>query len=130
MVIDDVAARRGPRVHRTPVGEANVVETILASGAVIGGEGSNGGVIFPAVQCCRDSYAGMALWLDRLAASGASVSTLVETLPRYWRRSATVAFEHGRLGPLMQKLAARWPQGKTDRRDGLKLGFEDGWIHV
>jgi len=130
MVIDDVAARHGSRVHRTPVGEANVVETILASGAVIGGEGSNGGVIFPAVQCCRDSYAGMALWLDRLAASGASVSELAGALPRYWRRSATVPFEHGRLGTLMQRLASRWPGATADRRDGLKLGLEDGWIHV
>jgi phosphomannomutase len=42
-------------VFRTPVGEANVVETIEAVKAVIGGEGSNGGIIFPVVQLCRDS---------------------------------------------------------------------------
>jgi hypothetical protein len=28
--------------------------------AVIGGEGSNGGIIFPALHYCRDSYTGMA----------------------------------------------------------------------
>ena len=128
--IDDIAAAHGCRVYRTPVGEANVVETMLATGAVIGGEGSNGGIIYPAVQSCRDSYAGMALWLDRLAATGASVSALVEGLPRYHRRSATVGFEHGRLGPLMQKLAGRWPEAQLDRRDGLKVGFADGWIHA
>src|ERR1043166_5178978 len=95
-----------------------------------GGEGSNGDIIYPAVQSCRDSYAGMALWLDRLAATGASVSALVEGLPRYHRRAATVGFEHGGGAPLMQKLAGRWPEAQLDRRDGLKVGFTDGWIHA
>jgi phosphomannomutase len=130
MVIEDIAAAHGSRVYRTPVGEANVVETMLATGAVIGGEGSNGGIIYPAVQCCRDSYIGMALWLDRMAALGVDVATLVAGLPRYSRRSATFPFEHGRLGALMQRLVAKWPETTVDRRDGLKLGFPDGWIHV
>src|SRR6185312_12682863 len=38
-VIDDVAHQHGRRVYRTPVGEANVVETMQAVNAVIGGEG-------------------------------------------------------------------------------------------
>jgi phosphomannomutase len=130
MVIDDIAASYGAEVYRTPVGEANVVECMLASHAVIGGEGGNGGVIFPAVQYCRDSYAGMALWLDRLASSNKTVSDLAAGLPRYYRRSTTVALEHGWLGTLMQRLAAQWPEGELDRRDGLKLLFKDGWLHA
>ena len=69
-VIDDITAARGRRVFRTPVGEANVVETMQAVNAVIGGEGSNGGIIFPPVQLCRDSYTGMAFLLDRMAQTG------------------------------------------------------------
>jgi phosphomannomutase len=130
MVIDDVAAAHGVPVHRTPVGEANVVEGMLACNAVIGGEGGNGGVIFPAVQHCRDSYAGMALWLDRLATSGQTVSRLDSALPRYYRHAATVALEHGWLGTLMQRLAAQWPEAELDRRDGLKLLLDGGWIHA
>jgi phosphomannomutase len=130
MVIDDVAARYGAMVSRTPVGEANVVEGMLACDAVIGGEGGNGGVIFPAVQHCRDSYAGMALWLDRLAGTSATASQLAGALPRYYRRSATVALEHGCLGMLMQRLAAEWPDARIDRRDGFKLIFKDSWLHA
>jgi phosphomannomutase len=130
MVIDDIAAAHGATVHRTPVGEANVVEGMLAHGAVIGGEGGNGGVIFPAVQYCRDSYAGMALWLDRLASKPAGVSEIAAALPRYYRRSATVALEHGWLGTLMQRLSAQWPAAQLDRRDGLKLILNEGWIHA
>src|SRR5207237_3559505 len=38
-MIDDVAARTASSVLRTPVGEANVVETMLRQNAIIGGEG-------------------------------------------------------------------------------------------
>jgi phosphomannomutase len=130
MVIDDVAKTYGSTVYRTPVGEANVVEAMLACQAVIGGEGGNGGVIFPAVQHCRDSYAGMALWLERLAGKNESVSQLAGALPRYYRRSATVTLEHGWLGTLMQRLAAEWPEARLDRRDGLKLMLDEAWIHA
>jgi phosphomannomutase len=46
-MIDDVAARfPGSHVIRTAVGEANVVEAMRTSGAILGGEG-NGGVVWP-----------------------------------------------------------------------------------
>jgi phosphomannomutase len=130
MVIDDVARAYGTVVYRAPVGEANVVEGMLNCGAVIGGEGGNGGVIFPAVQHCRDSYAGMALWLERLASKSETVSQLASGLSRYYRRSATVTLEHGWLGTLMQRLAAEWPDAQLDRRDGLKLVLDDAWVHA
>ncbi len=129
-VVDDVAARHGRRVFRTPVGEANVVETMRAVKAVIGGEGSNGGIIFPAVHLCRDSYTGMAFLLDRMAATGQTVSQLAGALPKYYRKLGKVAYEHGRLGSLMQALEEEFPGVRTDRSDGLKLVWSDGWIHV
>lgn len=129
-VIDDVAARHGCRVFRAPVGEANVVERMKAASAVIGGEGSNGGIIFPAVQYCRDSYLGMAFLLERLAETGSTMSELAATLPRYHRRLGKMAFQHGRLGTMMQALETLFPGAKADRTDGLKLCLEEGWIHV
>jgi len=129
-VIDDVAAAHGRRVYRTPVGEANVVETMQAVNAVIGGEGSNGGIIFPAVHLCRDSYTGMAFLLDRMAETGETISALAARLPKYYRNYGKVAFEHGRLGPLMQSLETRFPSARKDRADGLKLFLPEGWIHV
>lgn len=129
-VIDDVAARHGCPVFRAPVGEANVVERMRLAGAVIGGEGSNGGIIFPAVQYCRDSYMGMAFLLDRMAETGQTMSELAASLPRYYRRMGKMAYEHGRLGSMMQALESLFPGARIDRNDGLKLMFADGWIHV
>jgi phosphomannomutase len=128
--IDDIATAQGCRVYRAPVGEANVVELMQAVNAVIGGEGSSGGIIFPAVHLCRDSYTGIAFLLDRMAETGQKVSELAAALPHYFRRSGKQTFEHGVLGQLMQNLEEGFPQAETDRSDGLKLLFQDAWIHV
>ena len=85
-VVDDVAQAHGCRVFRTPVGEANVVETMRRCRRVIGGEGSNGGIIFPAVHLCRDSYTGMAFLLQPNGGYGlygfGTVALLAEVLPQ------------------------------------------------
>jgi phosphomannomutase len=128
--IEDIAAAHHCPVYRAPVGEANVVDRMKAVGAVIGGEGSNGGIIFPALQYCRDSYTGMAFLLDRMAETGKTVSELARALPRYSRLFDKMPFEHGRLGPMMQALEAAFPGARVDRTDGLKLTLDDGWIHV
>jgi phosphomannomutase len=112
------------------VGEANVVDKIQAVKAAIGGEGSSGGIIFPAVHLCRDSYSGMALFLHRLASTGSKMSELAARLPRYHRRIGKVAFEHGRLGALMLHLEESFADAQMDRTDGLKLMWPDRWIHV
>ncbi len=129
-VVDDIAREHGRKVYRTPVGEANVVETMQAVKAVIGGEGSNGGIIFPPVHLCRDSYTGMAFLLQRMAVTGRTIGQLAAQLPRYYRKLGKVAFEHGKLGPLMQALEDQFPGAKLDRSDGLKLILDDAWIHV
>ena len=103
---------------------------IQAVKAAIGGEGSSGGIIFPAVHLCRDSYSGMALFLDRMDKTGQTISQLAGTLPRYYRKIGKVAYEHGMLGSLMQRLEERFPEAQTDRTDGLKLLWADSWIHV
>lgn len=129
-VVEDVAAAHRCATYRSAVGEANVVDRMRALGAVIGGEGSNGGIIFPPVQYCRDSYMGMALLLDRLAETGLRISQLAARLPRYWRAAGKKPFEHGRLGSTMQALQRSFPNAQPDRTDGLKLLFPDAWIHV
>jgi len=129
-VVDEVARAHGRKVYRTAVGEANVVEMMQAVNAAIGGEGSNGGIILPAVHLCRDSYTGMAFLLDRMAETGETISALAGHLPRFFRKLGKVAFEHGRLGTLMQTLEESFPQAQMDRLDGLKLLLPNGWIHV
>ncbi|MEM2876084.1 MAG: phosphoglucosamine mutase, partial [Candidatus Bathyarchaeia archaeon] len=54
LLVEDVAERYHAKVIRVAVGETNVVEGMRRHEAKIGGEGSSGGVIIPAVHYVRD----------------------------------------------------------------------------
>jgi len=65
-----------------------------------------------------------------MAETGESMSALAARLPRFYRKLGKVAYEHGRLGTLMQALEESFPGVETDRSDGLKLILPGAWIHV
>jgi phosphomannomutase len=127
--IDHVAKTHGVRVQRTPVGEAHVVDRMLAEHAVIGGEG-NGGVIYPALHAGRDAMLGMALVLQFLAERGLPLSEAVRAYPPLVITKEKVplqgAFSTERIARAVQ---ARNPIG-LDTQDGVKAIFTDGWFHL
>lgn len=128
LVVEDAARQGGARFVRAPVGEANVARTIVSEGAVIGGEG-NGGVILPALHVGRDAPLGAALILQHLATSGARLSALVASAPRYVIVKAK-APRGGELERQYRALKAAFPDAATDVRDGLRLAWADRWLHV
>jgi phosphomannomutase len=127
--IDDIAAAAGVPVFRTKIGEINVVEEVLAKGAAIGGEG-NGGVIWPKVHPCRDSFAAAGLVLESLAVSGKPVSALRAEIPSYVmikdRIGGTPEDAHRILGRLRKTYAGE----DISTLDGLKIAFGDAWVHI
>jgi phosphomannomutase len=128
-VVEDVCRRFKAPCHRAAVGEANVVEKMRQVGAVIGGEG-NGGVIDPRVGWVRDPFIGMGLILSLLARSGKKISALAMELPTYTIVKTKFAVDRGRLPALFTALLARWPEARANRLDGLRLDWEDRWVHV
>ena len=128
LVVEDAARKAGARVLRAPVGEANVARTIRDEGAVIGGEG-NGGVMYPGLHIGRDAPLGVALILHLLATSGVTLSSLVAASPRY-----TIVKAKGPRGPelrpMYDRLRNRFPDAEPDERDGLRLSWQDRWLHV
>ncbi|MFN2371962.1 MAG: phosphoglucosamine mutase [Candidatus Krumholzibacteriia bacterium] len=125
-LIEKVAARHGGKVFRTPVGEANVVETMLAEGCVLGGEG-NGGVIYPALHAGRDALVGIAMLLQSLAEGGGTLAAMVADLPPVVM--VKTKLEADRL-PSPEALVAVLGPGTTDTRDGVKWLDDKGWVHV
>lgn len=128
LVVEDAARACGARVVRAPVGEANVARAIRDEGAAIGGEG-NGGVMFPALHIGRDAPLGVALILHLLATSRVSISDLVASAPRY-----TIVKAKGPRGaelrPMYDRLRTRFADAAADERDGLRLSWQDRWLHV
>jgi len=127
-----VASRFGVPCHVSAVGEANVVDGMLAHGAVLGGEG-NGGVIDPRVVLVRDSAVAMALVLERLC-GGATVADLELALPRFVMKKAKVAVSSAVRGPELTaglaRIAGAFPGAEASRLDGLRLDWPGGWLLV
>jgi phosphomannomutase len=128
-VVEDIARRFGCPCHRAAVGEANVAEEMRAVGAVIGGEG-NGGVIDPRVGFVRDPFIGMGLVLNLMAETGRKLSDLVAELPAYWIVKDKYPVDRTRLPEVLKSLEAHWPDARPNRLDGLRLDWEDRWVHV
>ena len=128
-LVDWVAERHGVEVIRTPVGEANVVEAILGHDAVVGGE-SSGGLIFPDIHTCRDSFIGMALVLEYLARDELTVAELSDRLPRLSMLRGKLPLSSTGARRLMARLRDALSDGDLDLRDGVKAHYGKSWVHV
>ncbi|MCK6477093.1 MAG: hypothetical protein L6Q35_09715 [Phycisphaerales bacterium] len=141
-MLDDVAGRYGASVLRTAVGEANVVETMKARGALLGGEG-NGGSIWPRVTYVRDSLAAMGLVLWLLSPAGAGngrkrkLSEVISGIPTYAiRKQKTDLARREDARPAIERIAAAYKQNRVDLQDGAWVDFTTGpmagkaWLHI
>ena len=121
------------------VGEVNVTTLMRQTNAVIGGEG-NGGVIYPALHYGRDALVGVALFLTLLAKKGCTVSALRQTYPEYIISKNRIDLADPKTGkilidvdPLLARLTKKYqamPDCTVTTIDGVKIDFEDGWVHL
>ncbi len=126
---EDLARGLGVPFVRSAVGEANVVDAMLAHHAVFGGEG-NGGPIDPRVGLVRDSFVGMAQLLDAMAARNAKISQLADELPRSWIVKTKISLEPSRVPAALDALQQQFPDAAADRLDGLRLDWPGRWLLV
>ena len=132
-MIDDLVDVHGGKVIRTAVGEANVVEAIRAETALLGGEG-NGGVILPDVCFIRDSLGAMAMVLASMAETGQPLSVMVDALPSYAMVKSKYALPGSggadAVAAVLDRVLEQWPEASVNDTDGVRLDFEDAWVHV
>ncbi len=130
-----IATRLGMPCHVSAVGEANVVDAMLAHGAILGGEG-NGGVIDPRVVLVRDSAVAMALVLERMSARDrlTPVAELAAALPQFIMKKTKISLSPATRGPglaaALGRIEAAFPEAEPSRLDGLRLDWLGGWLLV
>ncbi len=127
-VCEDLARASGQRFYRTPVGEAHVAQKMSSVGAHIGGEG-NGGVIYPLLHPGRDALVGLALVLELLRRESKPLSAVAAALPQ-WVLVKTSAPRPRDYEARLKKFLAALPAGRVDRRDGIRVDWPHGWIHM
>jgi phosphomannomutase len=125
----DIAERYDVPFFRSKVGEANVVDLMKEKKAVLGGEG-NGGVIDPRVGYVRDSFVGIALVLDALAARDESVSQIVAKLPQYAIHKSKATLPADKVATSFAALEKHFADASTDHLDGLRLDWPGKWLLI
>jgi phosphomannomutase len=128
-MIDDIAAKAGGRVFRTPVGEANVAAAMLEHNCIIGGEG-NGGVIDLRVSPIRDSLVGIVLVLQLMAETGKSISELVGEIGGYYMSKDKFAADKLQAQQILDSAKEAFTDARLDTADGCRFDFDDGWLHL
>jgi phosphomannomutase len=78
----------------------------------------------------RDPFIGMGMVLDLLAQTRTTLSALVAQLPAYTIVKDKHAIARERLPALYAALEKRWPEAKANHVDGLRLDWENRWVHV
>jgi len=133
LAMEEIAARHNSRVVRTRVGQAHVVEGMLSTNAVLGGEGS-GGVVFPQVNYAHDSMASAGHILQFMASTGKPLSALAEAVPAYHMVKQKVYCSPERAYSVLQRIresAEEDPRGaEVDLTEGIRLLWKDASVHV
>ncbi|MCF8233816.1 MAG: phosphoglucosamine mutase [Bacteroidales bacterium] len=126
----DVTEQAGQKYFASTVGEVNVVEKMKEVGAVIGGEG-NGGIIYPDLHYGRDALVGIALFLTYLAKSGMKCSELRQKYPSYQMTKSKIQLDEKLdVDGILVRMKEKYAQHDLNTEDGLKINFEDSWVHL
>lgn len=126
----DISQRHGVDYNAAAVGEVNVVEKMKETNAVIGGEG-NGGVIYPELHYGRDALVGIALFLSYMAQSQKSCSEIRAQYPAYSISKNKIELQANmNVKKILDIIAESYSQYAVNRIDGVKIDFEDSWVHL
>jgi phosphomannomutase len=124
-----VAVEAGTHVIRAPVGEVNVAVRMRKEGAAVGGEG-NGGVILSEVHLGRDAPVGVALLLQMLLEDNVKLSKTIARYPRYSIVKDKLDRPNAPLDVVYDALRQSFVGAEADTQDGLRLSWQDRWVHV
>jgi phosphomannomutase len=125
-----IAAAHSCQCHESAVGEANVVDKMIATNAIFGGEG-NGGPIDPQLGFIRDSFVGMVRVLDLLASRQQTLSAATASLPKCYIHKTSVHVGNHPIQAILAALPNRFPTAEPDFTDGLKLRWPEGqWLLI
>ena len=128
--LSDVTNKHNSNYFASAVGEVNVVEKMKDKNAVIGGEG-NGGIIYPALHYGRDALVGIALFLTNLAEKEMSCKSLRKTYPNYFISKNKIDLDLSvDIAKLLKTLESKFSLNNINTIDGLKINFDDGWVHL
>ena len=128
--LSDVTVKNGGKYFASAVGEVNVVSTMKAENAVIGGEG-NGGIIYPASHYGRDALVGIGLFLTHLAIEKVTSKELRDSYPNYEMSKNKIQLTPQiDVDDILLKMKDKYKNERVNDIDGVKIDFANEWVHL
>lgn len=128
--LKEITLKNGGQYFPSPVGEVNVVKKMKAVNAVIGGEG-NGGIIVPELHYGRDALIGIALFLSHLAHTKKGMKALRNQYPDYFISKNKIELDKEvDVKNIFEKIKVKYKNNPVNTEDGLKIEFENDWVHL
>jgi phosphomannomutase len=130
VAVEKYVTERGGRVSHSKVGEANVVDKMLETGAEAGGEGSSAGFIMPKFNMCRDGLLAAATiaTLDKKTMAGC-----LSFASQFSQIRTKIAADSSLHAAVIEKLpdALKAESSQLILGDGVKAVIdEDSWVLV
>jgi phosphomannomutase len=131
--LDAVAALRGSRAVKTPVGQAHVLARLIDEDGVIGGEG-NGSVAVPAFSRSFDGFLMMGLVLEAMAKRRKTLSELLAELPRYHVVKTSCPCSSSEAYHALDRLRIELSEDpeihSVELVDGVRVDWLESWVHA
>ncbi|MBS7629505.1 phosphoglucosamine mutase [Candidatus Bathyarchaeota archaeon] len=129
-IIEDVASKYEGKVYWTPVGSPYVSRAMATRDSKLGGE-ENGGIFYGPHMPVRDGAMATALMLEIIAQSGERLSTLMESLPRYFNVKDKIPCPKDLRFKVLDLLMGEVESFRVETIDGLKVWHDDkSWILI
>ena len=124
-VVRDVVKRFGAKIREVEVGETNVIEEMGRLKAIVGGEGSSGGVITPPSRC-RDGILTLLIILTIVAKKEKKLDEIIKELPKYYTLRKKMEFSAAKHDNIKRYLKTHYSKNGFEIMEtgGIKGGLK------
>ena len=129
--VEKIILQKGGEVHRSKIGEANVIDMMLKTNSQAGGEGSSGGFILPEFNHCRDGILTSGFIAAMLGSK--TIEDVLTFMENYHQIRDKVAVESKLHDKTLEKLKEKMTEmyNEVITLDGIKAIIdEDTWVLV
>jgi len=126
--LEELVKASGGKVFYTKIGEANIGLSVVQNKTVLGAEG--GGIIWPEIHPCRDSFAAMALTLEKIACAKLKVSEIMKQMPEYHSALITLPCNAQSAEEAIRALASAYERFHPEHLDGVRISMGKVWALI
>jgi len=129
--IEKFIKERGGRVHRSKVGEVNVIDLMLKNNSQAGGEGSSGGFILPEFNYCREGILTSGLIASMLGKS--EFNEIINFMESYYQIREKIEINSKFHDEVIEQIKSKFSGDYSEAisLDGIKgIIDEDSWVLI